>query len=87
MTAVREWLAVGQAQEEDHQKYRDIRNTYKETGKWILKNSTIKDWIDADSKGRLDHMKHVSDSIAIVPNSPIVWLAGMPGAGQHCSKL
>ncbi|KAJ4302641.1 hypothetical protein N0V90_001530 [Kalmusia sp. IMI 367209] len=50
LTAVKEWLAVGSIQEDDHRNYTGIRNAYKETGKWIMKNDIIKDWMDADSK-------------------------------------
>jgi uncharacterized protein YhaN len=38
LAAVKEWLAVGSIQEEDHFKFTEIRATYKNTGKWIMKN-------------------------------------------------
>ena len=50
LTAVKEWLAVGSIQEDDHRDYTFIRNAYRETGKWIMKHDTIKDWMDADSE-------------------------------------
>ncbi|KAF1974533.1 C2H2 domain-containing protein, partial [Bimuria novae-zelandiae CBS 107.79] len=48
LSAVKEWLAVGSIQEEDHAKFTEIRLSYQDTGKWIMKNDNIKDWIDAD---------------------------------------
>ncbi|KAL1608317.1 hypothetical protein SLS60_003257 [Paraconiothyrium brasiliense] len=51
LAAVKEWFAVGSIQEEDHLRFTEIRETYKDTGKWIMKNDNIKDWMDADSQG------------------------------------
>ncbi|KAJ4353923.1 uncharacterized protein N0V89_005654 [Didymosphaeria variabile] len=49
LVAVKEWFAVGSIQEEDHSKFTGIREKYKDTGKWIMKNDNIKDWMDADN--------------------------------------
>lgn len=50
LAAVKEWLAVGSIQEEDHERFTEIRTMYKDTGKWILKNEHIREWMDADSE-------------------------------------
>ena len=50
LIAVKEWLAVGSIQEEDHAKFTEVRKTYKDTGEWLMKKDNIKDWIDADGK-------------------------------------
>ncbi|KAL5380194.1 hypothetical protein DPSP01_007994 [Paraphaeosphaeria sporulosa] len=49
LAAVREWFAVGSIQEEDHTSFNEIRATYKDTAKWIVKNEKIKDWMHADN--------------------------------------
>lgn len=50
LIAVREWLAVGSIQEEDHAKSSQVRAAYQGTGKWLMKNDNIKDWIDTDGE-------------------------------------
>ena len=50
LTAVKEWLAVGSIQDEDHTKFTEIRKTYQGTTRWITKNDQIKDWIDSDGE-------------------------------------
>lgn len=50
LIAVKEWLAVGSIQEEDRAKFAEVRAVYKDTGKWLMKNDNIKDWIDTDGE-------------------------------------
>jgi hypothetical protein len=67
---VKEWLAVGQQLQNDHQNFCRIRKECATTARWVLQHETIKHWMDTD-----------------IPNTPVVWMHGIPGAGQLCSCL
>jgi len=65
LMVVKEWLAVGERPQLDHESFCKIRKEYVTTARWITQHETIKNWIHAD-----------------VPNSPVVWMYGIPGAGS-----
>lgn len=48
MRTVREWLSAGDQQEVDHNNFCGIRKEFPTTGSWILKDDSIRDWLDAD---------------------------------------
>ncbi|KAH7348115.1 C2H2 domain-containing protein [Pyrenochaeta sp. MPI-SDFR-AT-0127] len=62
--AVKEWLAVGQQTQQDHESFCLIRKQYSTTT-WILKKESIKNWVAEE-----------------VPNTPVLWMHGIPGAGK-----
>jgi hypothetical protein len=65
MMVVKDWLAVGEQQQKDHDNFSGMRRECATTARWILHHETIKHWMDAD-----------------VPNTPTVWVHGIPGAGR-----
>jgi hypothetical protein len=75
LMAVKEWLAVGELPQIDHEKFCKTRAECATTARWITQHETIKHWTHSD-----------------IPNSPVVWVYGIPGAGEyrhndHCSTL
>ncbi|KAF1829385.1 C2H2 domain-containing protein [Decorospora gaudefroyi] len=62
---VKEWLAVGEQPQIDHDNFCRTRKECATTAHWILQHETIKHWMEAD-----------------VPNAPVVWMHGIPGAGK-----
>jgi hypothetical protein len=45
---VKEWLATGSQAQIDHENFLAVRQHYPNTGRWILKNESILNWITAD---------------------------------------
>src|SRR6266498_3170042 len=43
MRTVKEWLAVGPQQEDDHNSFRAIRKEFPSTGRWILNQESVKE--------------------------------------------
>jgi hypothetical protein len=70
MMVVKDWLAVGEQQQKDHENFVRIRKECATTARWVLQHETIKHWMDAD-----------------VPNTPTVWMHGIPGAGELYPSL
>lgn len=60
-----DWLATGSRALIDHESFLAVRNDYPNTGRWIVKNGSINNWLTA-----------------AVPNTPVAWLTGIPGAGK-----
>jgi len=50
MSTVKEWLAAGRVQEEDHEGFQLVRSKYPSTGKWILGNKSIEPWMKPGGK-------------------------------------
>ncbi|KAF1946974.1 C2H2 domain-containing protein [Clathrospora elynae] len=48
MLAVKEWLAVGQQPQQDHDSFCQIRREHSTTARWILQHAIIKHWTEAD---------------------------------------
>lgn len=48
LVAVKAWLAVGQQPEEDHIRFKQTRDDYSTTAKWILDHEYVKHWMEAD---------------------------------------
>lgn len=48
MMKVKEWLAVGEQQQNDHASYSEVRKECVTTTRWVLQHEIIKHWMDAD---------------------------------------
>lgn len=48
MLAVKEWLAVGQQPQQDHDTFSRVRRQYTTTTRWILNNELVKKWMGPD---------------------------------------
>ncbi|ORY16158.1 C2H2 domain-containing protein [Clohesyomyces aquaticus] len=46
--SVKEWIGAGSQTKLDHEKFCAVRSEYPTTGRWILKNEYINNWIEAD---------------------------------------
>ena len=66
LMVVKDWLAVGERPQQDHDSFCEIRKKYATTARWITQHETIKHWIHSD-----------------IPDSPVVWMYGIPGAGLY----
>ena len=60
---VLEWVS-GADFGKDHESACGVRSEHPASGRWILKNSKLQNWREADP-----------------PNSSLLWLKGIPGAG------
>ena len=69
MMIVKDWLAVGEQQQKDHDNFTRVRKECATTARWVLRHETVNHWMDAD-----------------VPNTPTVWMHGIPGAGEQYSR-
>jgi hypothetical protein len=48
MTVVKDWLAVGEQQQTDHDNFCRVRKECATTARWVLQHEIIKHWMDAD---------------------------------------
>jgi hypothetical protein len=46
--SVKEWLATGSPPKDDHEKFLKERERYPSTGRWILEQEYILNWMGAD---------------------------------------
>jgi len=66
LMVVKEWLAVGEQSQLDHESFCKIRRECATTARWITQHDIMKHWIHSD-----------------IPNSSVVWMYGIPGAGMY----
>lgn len=65
---VRQWLSAFPCDEEQD-RHRNTRSICPDSGRWLLDHENFQKWFDPDF-------------LTFCP-SPLLWLAGIPGAGTH----